>query len=497
MRVSSKRWLSILLAGLMLLPTASCAKPDGDVDGDKVTTASVGTATEEETLDPDYVCDLPSDLDYGKKTVTMLYPQKSKSELVSDSLGKGGSITDAVYERNLAVENQLNIQLDFTDRDDHVAVRDYISTIVQSGDTSIDLFSLGVYVCMEPMLSGCYLNLNEMEYLDLSKHYWTQDFNGMMTFTDENLQFVATSPIALSLFRNGYLTIFNRDLFRDRGITDLYEAVDNGIWTLEYQGKLIADQWYDADGNGTKSEGDFYGFITDKLIRTDGYAVSSDIHLVEQDEDGYMIYNADRLDRFILMAEKVSALYNSQGTYAFASGGVMGKFVREEGLMGTVLFDELEGQIEALTEISYGIAPLPKLTVEQPAYHTYIQDGVSCFGISAAVSDVEHQDMLGAVLESMSYHSYTIVRPAYYDSALSLRFMQDPESRYILDMMFETFSFDYCYATGLAGIRDSMREVVSSPNPSIASSIKKWEKAMKNQLMKEKKSLDRLATQSQ
>lgn len=494
MRVSSKKRLAVLLAGLMLLPMASCAKTDGD-GGDKVTTAPIETA-EEETLDADYVCDLPKELDYGKRTVTMLYPKARKDELDSDSLGKGGNISDAVYERNLTVENQLNVQLDFTDRNDHVVVRDTISTLVRSGDSSIQLFSVGVYVCMEPVLSGCYLNLNEMDYLDLSKHYWTQDFNRMMTFTENNLQFVATAPIALSLFRNGYLTIFNRGLFRDRSIPDLYEAVDNGTWTLEYQGKLVADQWYDADGDGTKSEGDFYGFLTDKLVLADGYAVSSDIHLVEQNEEGYMTYNADRLDRFVLMAEKVSALYNSQGTYAFASGGGIGKFVREEGLMATAMFHDLEGQIEALTEISYGIAPLPKLTAEQPDYHTYIQDGVSCYGVSSAISDEGDQDMLGAVLESMAYHSYTVVRPAYYDSALSLRFMQDPESRYILDMMFETFSFDYCYATGLAGIRDGMREVVSSPNPSIASSVKKWERVMKNQLLKESKSLDRLMEQS-
>ena len=493
MRNSSKKFTAFLLAGLMLVPLASCA---AEGEKNRETESVTQAVTEAETTDPNYVCDLPSDLDYGKKTVTMLYPKNRKDELVSESLGKDGSISDAVYERNLAVESQLNVRLAFEDRDDHVAVRDTISTLVRSGDNSIELFSVGVYVCMEPVMSGCYLNLNEMEYLDLSKHYWNRDFNDMMTFTDAKLQFVATSPIALSLFRNGYLTIFNRDLFRDRGITDLYEAVDNGTWTLEYQGKLIADQWYDADGDGKKSEGDFYGFITDKLIRTDGYAVSSDIHLVEQDENGYMTYNGDQLDRFVLMAEKVSALHNSQGTYAFGSGGVMGKFAKKEGLMGTVMFAELETEIEALTEISYGIAPLPKLTVEQPAYHTYIQDGVSCYGISAAIADEEDRDMLGAVLESMAYHSYATVRPAYYDSALSLRFMQDPESRYILDMMFETFSFDYCYATGLAGIRDGMREVVSSPNPSIASNIKKWEKAMKNQLAKEKKSLDQLMNQS-
>ena len=98
-------------------------------------------------------------------------------------------------------------------------------------------------------------------------------------------------------------------------------------------------------------------------------------------------------------------------------------------------------------------------------------------------------------MEAMSFYSYGIVRPAYYDSVLSLRFMQDPQSRAILDTMFESISFDYVYATGLGGIRDSLRSIISSANPAIASGAKQWQRQVETALRSQQKSFDRLMSQ--
>jgi hypothetical protein len=144
--------------------------------------------------------------------------------------------------------------------------------------------------------------------------------------------------------------------------------------------------------------------------------------------------------------------------------------------MATTMFDDVETEFESLADMNYGIAPLPKLNKAQTDYGTYIQDQVSSFGISAAIGEADRQAVLGAVMEAMSYYSYNIVRPAYYESVLSLRFMQDPQSQAILDTMFKSISFDYVYATSLGGIRDSMRPIISSSNPAIASQAKQWER---------------------
>ena len=100
--------------------------------------------------------------------------------------------------------------------------------------------------------------------------------------------------------------------------------------------------------------------------------------------------------------------------------------------------------------------------------------------------------MLSAVMESMAYHSNEIVRPAYYDSALSLRFMQDPQSRDILGTMFETIAFDYCYVTGIGSIRETMRSMLPSKKLAIASRAKSWERTVNKLLEKDNQSLDKL-----
>lgn len=92
---------------------------------------------------------------------------------------------------------------------------------------------------------------------------------------------------------------------------------------------------------------------------------------------------------------------------------------------------------------------------------------------------------------AMAYHSYGTVRPAYYDSALSLRFMQDVESRDMLDTIVDSFSFDYCYYTDLGGIRTDMRSILPNQNAGVASRVKAWERKVQTGLEKERVSFEK------
>ena len=498
MRSSLTKLLALLLASLMLLSLAACGTGEDGPDSAETTS---GSAVEENTENMDYVCELPDELDYKGEEITILYIKKSgrDDELISEALGNG-IIADAVYERNLAVETDLGVELSFVDQSDDAVSQTTIRNAVRSGDSTLDIFSIGTYCSVSPAIEGCYLNLANLEYIDLSKHYWTQDYNNMMTFTADNKQFLATSPAALSLFRLTYLTIFNRDLFAERKIPDLYETVANGDWTLEYQLSLIEDTWVDTDGDGKASKDDFYGFITGTCISVDAYCVASNIHLVVTDEDGYLAYNNTKVDALIDMAEKVNALYNNQGTYAFQGQTqddiglhyIMEKFSEQQGLMATTQFLSIENYIGPLSEFSYGIVPMPKLSKEQAEYQTYVQDQVSAFGISAAIGNEDRQSMLSAVMEAIAYHSNEIVRPAYYESALSLRFMQDPQSRDILGTMFETIAFDYAYVTGIGDVRGSLRSMLPAKKLAVASRAKGWERSINKLLEKDNAALDEL-----
>ena len=498
MRTPLMRLASLLLALLMLLSLAACGT--GEETPDETNESTTPAESEAETADPNYTLDLEEGLDYDTEVAILYVNAPGRTdELECEKLG-GGVISDAVYERNVAVEERLGITFGYTTKGSDTEALPAIANLVQAGDKTVDLFTVGTYTCMTPTLAGHYLNLNALDNIDLSKHYWNQDYNEMMTFTSENLQFVATSPIAISIFRRGYITIFNRDLFADYRIPDLYETVFNGDWTLDYQYSLIKDIYVDSDGDSKKSAGDFYGFVVGAVTDMDVYAVSSDIHLVTRDENGESVYNGDMLDRLITMGEKVSLLANAQGTYladSFNEGFEVPieKFTERKAVMATVMFDHVETYFDLLADITYGIAPIPKLTRDQDGYGTYIQDQVSCFGISAAIGDETRQEQLAATLEAMSYYSYNIVRPAYYDSVLSLRFMQDPQSRDVLNTMFDSISFDFVYATSTAGIRDTLRGIISQPNAPVASSSKQWERQVQSALRIQQKAFERLLEQ--
>ena len=160
--------------------------------------------------------------------------------------------------------------------------------------------------------------------------------------------------------------------------------------------------------------------------------------------------------------------------------------------MATTQFLSIETNIGPLSEFSYGIVPMPKLSKDQADYQTYVQDQVTAFGISAAIGNEDRQSMLSAVMEDIAYRSNEIVRPAYYESALSLRFMQDPQSRDILGTMFETIAFDYAYVTGVGDIRGSLRSMLPAKKLAVASRAKAWERSVNKLLEKDNEALDKL-----
>ena len=498
MKILSKKFLAVLLAGMMLLPLAACAETEDDPENTKASTES---NTEVDTSNQDYVCDLPDDLDFKNATVTLLYVKRDgrSDEMPSEKLGLG-TISDAVYERNVAVENQLNVKLSFVEEVDDATASSSLKTMVQAGDKSVELSTIGTYFALGNAIEGCHLDMSRLMYMDTSKHYWSQEYNEIATFTSDNMQFLATSPAALSLFRLTYLTIYNRELFAERNLPDLYKTVEEGKWTLDCQYGLVADEYVDKDGDGSISEGDFYGFITGDIISVDAYTVASGIRFIVRDENGDWVSNMTMSENLLNMAEKVSDLYTAQGSYVYKGTSyddigkysIIEKFAAEGGLMATTQFLSIEKRIDALADISYGIVPMPKLSVGQEKYHTYVQDQLSAFGISAAVGDQERQELLGALMESIAYNSYLIVRPAYYDSTLSLRFMQDPQSGEILDMMFETISFDRAYLNFSVDIKGTMRDKLPSSNPALSSQLRAWEKGIQNALTKEQRSLDKL-----
>ena len=493
-----RRVLSLILSLLLILSLPLGLFACGENPEEEATEAPTDAVSdaESETADPRYVCDLPDDLDYQGKTVHIIYADcpGRDDELVSAGLD-GGLVSAAVYERNLAVENQLKISFDFiSDKTDDVAGK--VKLDIASGLGSYDIVANGTFRAVFPAINGQYLDLSRVSNIDTSKHYWTQGFNDLLTFTDQNRQFLASGPVAISMFRFVFLTLYNKTQMEERNIPDLYETVKNGDWTLDYQTSIIQGLYQDLDGDAKKSTGDYYGFVSGNASSVDPYMVAADLHMIIKDPDTKaLLYNADALAGVSDLCDKVQLLYNDASTYIYNGAledwagktkNIIQAFTGKKALMVTCLFLDMETEIEDLAGMSYGIAPLPKLNKPQSRYYSYVQDQVTSLGISAVVADEERQAMLGAVLESLAYHSYQMIPPAYYDSVLSLRFMQSPESKEVLDLIFDTIQFDFSGTCSnifsYVVIRDSLRPLLSGKRNTVASATKSWKSRVEKEL---------------
>ena len=485
-----KKLLCLLLAGLMLASTVACAKPDETPDDE--TKATTTASADVETEDPAYSLGLPSNLHYDNSKVSILYPEETNfvSEIFSDKLGRG-IVSDAVYERNVAVEDRLGVKMEYNEQSDVIAS---LTKDIQSGLGDYHLVSNYTYTTVPSIVEGKFLNLSTLENLDMDKNYWSDGFSSLVTFTDDDMQFLATGALSLSLYRLTYVTLYNKNLFKEYQISDLYDTVMNGEWTLDKQYAISKDHYVDSDHNGAVSSGDFYGFVTGNCVSVDPYMVATETYLVIRESDtGELAYNTAANARLVEVCDKLQLLYNDASTYAYDgpdhdntnTKDVISHFAKERALMATTLFAQMETNYSDLAALSYGIAPMPKFDTNQKNYGSYVQDQVTSFGISSVVGDPARQEMCAAVLEAMAYYSNRLLRPAYYDTALSERYMQDPESKEILDLIFDTVYFDFsstCANMLPVITRDSLRTLLTDTSNTIASSTKTWEKLIKNSI---------------
>ena len=133
MRTTMKKLLCLCLSGLMLTGMVACGETTDDPADDTKDT-SAATVAEGETEDPAYSLSLDPGLKYNKDQVSILYPETSSfsSEIYIDRLGSG-VVADSVYERNLAVEERLNVKMQYNEDADVIGRLGIDQQIVRRG----------------------------------------------------------------------------------------------------------------------------------------------------------------------------------------------------------------------------------------------------------------------------------------------------------------------------------------------------------------------------
>lgn len=461
--------LSFLLILLLLTPLlfacGSDPKPVLPDDTDNTTTTSKVTEPQETDYRAGTKDRLPSDLDFGGATINILCRGEdvdesgtSRANMYSTELTvedlQNEVLNDAIYNRKIEVENRLNVELNFVmfDGGDPALTKE-LDKCINSSSNDYQINASASARTIDNSIKGWFYDLYNLEYLDFDQPWWYQSYQEAAELNGH--LYCADGALSLSSIRTAVVVYFNKKLAEDHNIENIYDIVNAGDWTVDKQAELAARVYVDSNGNSEHDDEDIFGFIPIGYWGTDTYLSSLEINILSRDEDGQFFFDCD-YDRFMRAFEAIYDLFNRnpgcRRTYiteddapervvAFASG---------RGLMlSAQLYYAEDGETLRSMPDEYGILPQPKLDKQQKAYHNMPSEIATVFSIPVTNPD---PDTAAAVLEALNAESYRRVISAYADIALKGKYMNDPESRQMFDLILENISAQsgqiYCYQIG-------------------------------------------------
>ncbi|MCQ2429107.1 MAG: hypothetical protein MJ192_02135 [Clostridia bacterium] len=492
-----KRILCGLLAGLMLLTCIGCG------NGEDVTDETQPDAAKTEEIETELKDNVP-ELNYNDDEVTILSRYRegwTSGEIAVEGLNKD-PVNDAVYERNKTVEDRLGLKIISQEEhnDDQALVITMIKNDVSSGAGEYDLLAAACYVTLNESLNGTFADLRQTEYVDFDKPWWSQGFNSAVEY--KGAQFAVTGAAVLSMYRFAFATLFNKRLFKEANVPNLYDNVRDGTWTLDYQISIVSS-FHRDDGNGKQdATGDVYGLITTDYISTDPYWSSCQVPILTKDEYGdYTLENFDSARLSDVCDKLILLYYGSDGaTYDIAHYGadqeqddIRDMFSEGWGAMATLRLMALENASMRDMVDEYGVVPMPKFDEVQKDYQTLLHDQFTVLAVPTTVRD-DRLTEVSALMEVLCYQSYKTVKPAYYDVALRSKYMKDPDSAEMLDLLINNIYIDpgIIYTNALSTFHDGLRQIMGSKKNTVVSKYKSTLKSATKALKKMCDKLDKL-----
>ncbi len=442
-----KKWLSALLAALMLLSAVSCANTNEPVETAPDTSApdtSVGSGeTETEGEAPPAV----EKTDYENATFQMVTLQNNPGDwyYAEEYIASGENVhvlNNTIYEMNTMVEEHLGVEFAFENVTVHDGHEVYyaVQPTIMSGDDAYQLCILHPYYDYNNFISGGYaMDFYDLDDLDLERDYWNAEVMEQLSINDH--AFIGLGDLCRYQLNILYC---NKDLLADAGLSVPYDKVRNKTWTMDELTALTTGLYKD-DGNGMHDYADTYGYGSLWDANASAYMQAADIYVLTRNEDNTyeLSMYGDRLtnlyDKLLRWSKDESFKLWNYSEYV-ANGSKQLIDFHDSTLYVTM--DALGTQyLDA--DFGVGILPLPKYDVAQENY-AHVNWGNNLI----LPTTIKNTEMVGQVLEMMAYYSRTHVQKVYYDEVLQLRVSEAPDDREMVELIYNTVVFDpgiaYC-----------------------------------------------------
>jgi hypothetical protein len=501
-----KRLICLLLAALLSLTAVltGCSESTENSGEDKNTPtatnepAAEGEAEAETEFTRAMVKDdLPDDLDFGGQEQIILARTKAwfEGEMFVEELN-GETLNDAVYNRDITVENRLNVVINYDLQSDTNSI---VNKNVTAGADEIAIHVGSAVDTVQYGVNGNYYNLlgEHPVYLNLEQPWWSQYYTQQESICGK--AFFATGDLFTSLIKLAFVTYANMKLVDDYQLESPYTLVREGKWTFDKEMELASAVYVDNNGNGKRDAADSYGMTMGGLIGLDVYWSAFDLTICSKDENDIPSIALDEEKMQAVLDKLVSYYVDCEYVWCPpAPGGDpeqddIAQMLSEDRILFSPLRIMHTDQIRDM-ESPYGLIPLPKWNEEQEHYYTFEHDQYSIGGIPVSVQDPA---MVSAVVEAMAAESYRYVTPAYYDVVLNGKYLRDKDSSEMLEIAMAGIKIDFGWihtyslsSISQSLIRDILYNTKSSNFSSAYASKKKAFEKMMNKLVENVEKID-------
>ncbi len=389
-----------------------------------------------------------------------------------DGSDVGDSVDSAVFKRNMAIQEKLNVNI-VAAYDQDGKVNTWGKTILLSGSDEVDIVAGLQYGDVQLALDGVVLDLNTLsehgaDYIKWNEEYWATSYIEALSFGDKN--YWLTGDLCLR-FTGGYYSFFVNSRIYDDVLKSkygsIYDVVNDKKWTYDMLLEMTKACAKDTNGDDTvDAEGeDVLGLALPVHDNTNGMAVGAGVMWTQYDENRTPsnIFT-NRNTTLMNYIEKLYEVCNTAGVHNFGGDyqGAMQLFASGQAAFVSGRLNQAELYLSEM-EDNYYVIPCPMLTDGQGTYYSSVHDAINVYGINVSSMNIP---AAAATLEYMAYESYYTIRPIYYDSFLKFKYTRDDEAAGMIDLMHDTVYTDFVYiwqfSADLSGMGSFLRNYATN-----------------------------------